>query len=80
MDADTRVFLLGTLQALEAQRELLNKVMIVTFALRQTVRELGPEAAKIYAEKYQVESSGALKLSGEGALESIRQLIRQLSD
>ncbi len=53
MDDDTRVFLRGAYEYLEKHQMMLKQVMIVTFALQKTVRELGPDAEKIY-EKHQV--------------------------
>jgi len=47
-------------------------------ALRATLRELGPDAANIYAKYYLAESEGPLKLDADAAQRSLAQLIQQL--
>ena len=65
---------------LEKQQEALQKVMIVTYALRKTLRELGPNAEKIYAKHYLAESQGLLKTEGDGTRQALAELVRQLSE
>lgn len=80
MDDQTRVLLRGAYQFLLAQQEEIIDMQIVTFALRKTIRELGPEAETIYAKHYLAESNGPLKRNGDGVLEAISQLMRQVSE
>lgn len=78
MDDETRTFLLGAYQHLEQHDRMLRDVQIVTLALRATLRELGPDAARIYAKHYQAESEGPLKLDADTVQQSLAQLIQQL--
>jgi len=80
MDKDTRLYLRSAFQYLEKHQEMLQQVMIVTFALRKTIRELGPEAEKIYARHYQAEMLGPLKPESDQLLKSLGQLLTQLTD
>jgi hypothetical protein len=78
MDDETRTFLLGAYRHLEHHDRMLRDVQIVTLALRATLRELGPDAANIYAKYYLAESEGPLKLDADAAQRSLAQLIQQL--
>jgi hypothetical protein len=79
MDEETRAFLLGAYQFLEQQQKATQQTQIVTFALRKTIRELGPEAEQIYAKHYLAESQGPLKTVGDEALQSLARLIQKLT-
>ena len=79
MDQETKAFLLGAYEFLKKHQEMLNEVMIETFVLRKTIRDLGPEAEKIYTKHYLAEHQGPLKTEGDGATEALAELIRRLS-
>jgi hypothetical protein len=55
-------------------------MMIVTYALRKAIFELGPKAAEVYAKHYQAESQGPLRIAGNEARESLVRLIKRLSE
>lgn len=80
MDDATRTFLRGAYEYIEKQQKLLDDVLLVTYALRKTVRDLGPEAEAIYTKHYLAESRGPLQSEGAGAREALSELIRQLSE
>jgi len=79
MDDETRTFLHGAYQYLEQQQKLLNKMMIVTFALHGAVQELGPEGARLYEKHYQATLQTPIKSEGDLALQSLGQSLRRLS-
>jgi len=79
MDEETRVFLRGAYQYLEQHQKMLQQIMIVTFALQKTIRELGPEAEKIYAKHHAAESQGPIKTELDEALRPLDQALQQLS-
>jgi hypothetical protein len=76
----TNGLLLGAFQFLEKQQQSLQQVMIATYALRQTVRELGPEAEALYRKHYSDAKEGPIKLGGDQTLKALAQLIQQLSE
>jgi hypothetical protein len=78
MDSELRALLFGAFQFLEQHEKALSQVMIVTFALRKTVAELGPEAEKIYAKHFQAESQGPIRREGDVALQALSQLAQRL--
>lgn len=80
MDEKTKVFLRGAYQYLEKHQQILSELMLVTFSLRKTIRELGPEAEKLYAKHYLAESSGPLKIESDHSTQGLAQLIRQLGN
>jgi hypothetical protein len=80
MDEHTRVLLLGAYRFIYGQQEEILQMQIVTSALRQTIRELGPDTEEIYGKHYLVASQSPGKKAADGVLDSIAQLIRQLSE
>jgi hypothetical protein len=80
MDEEVRTSLRGAYQFLYGQQKALGEVMVVTFALQKALQELGPDAAKLYAKHYVVAQQGRMKSEGDGVLEALSQVIRQLSD
>jgi hypothetical protein len=80
MDDQTKVFLRSAFQFLENHERMHRQEMIVTFALRNTVRELGPDAEKIYAKHYQAASQGQIKTDSDVTLQSLAQLLTQLGE
>ena len=80
MDNEVRVILRGAYQFLYGQQKALGEVMVVTFALQKALQELGPDAARLYAKHYAVAQQGRMNSEGEGVLQSLAQVIQQLSD
>jgi hypothetical protein len=78
MDDETRTFLRGAYEYILQHEAAMQQVMIVTFALRKTVRELGPTAEELYAKHYAVESQGPLKTESDAVQQSLSRLIALL--
>ena len=80
MDGETRAFLHGAYEFLEAHQKAIVELRIAILALRRTIQELGPEAEQIYAKHYTAASQGEIKIAGDLAQQGIAQLLRQLSE
>ena len=78
MDDETRTLLCGAYEYLEQHQMMLKQVMIVTFALQKTVRELGPEAEAIYAKHYEAESRGPINAEIDQAMRPLALALQQL--
>jgi hypothetical protein len=58
MDEETRVLLSGAYQELDLHASALTELQVVMMALISTIRELGPEAAALYAKHYEAQNLG----------------------
>ena len=66
MEDEVRTFLVGAYRSLEMHQKMLNQVMIVSYALRDTVRELGLEAEKTYLKHLQAQIAAPAPIQTEG--------------
>jgi hypothetical protein len=78
MDEETRVLLSGAYQHLDAHASELTELQIVMLALVNTIQELGPEAAALYAKHYEAQSLGPLRPADAVRHAEISRLIERL--
>jgi hypothetical protein len=80
MDEETRVLLSGAYQELDLHASALTELQVVMMALISTIRELGPEAAALYAKHYEAQNLGPLKPADAVRHEGVVRLIQRLED
>jgi hypothetical protein len=79
MDEETRTILRGAYDYLVHYGQSLQEVQIVTYALKNTIRELGPEAEKAFAKHLAAAQQGPIRTVGDEALEPLYVVLRQLN-
>jgi hypothetical protein len=78
MDDMTRVLLRGVLQFLDQQQQILTQELVVSMALRKTMKELNPQFEAVYTKHYLAEIQSPGKKEADGFREVLAGLIQQL--
>lgn len=78
MDEKTRVLLRGVLGFLDQQQQILTQALVVSMALRKTMKELNPDFEGVYTKHYLAEIQSPGKKEADGFREVLVRLIQQL--
>ena len=78
MEDEVRSFLVDAYRSLEMHQKMLNQVTTVTYALRDTVRELGLEAEKAYLKHLQAQMAAPTQTEGDNCLKDLAKTLNLL--
>lgn len=78
MDDETRDLLHDVCEYLSLHSSAIQELRMATLALRNTIRDLGPEAEALYSKHYLAESQGSLKTVRDAQTEALSQIILKL--
>jgi hypothetical protein len=79
MDDQTRTLLRGAFQFLDQQQKILTQTLVVSMALRKTLKELNPQFEAVYTKHYLAEIQSPGKKEADGFHEVLAGLIEQLN-
>lgn len=78
MDDETRALLHDVCQYLSLHSSAIQELRMAILALRNTIRDLGPEAEALYSKHYLAAIQGPLKTVRDAQTEALSQIIERL--